>query len=198
MRLILASQSRARADLLRAAGYRFAQIPSTLDEPPPAPGADLIDHLAELARRKARAVAAQHPAAWVLGADTALALDGHLIGKPRNLRHAAAILGALAGRTHRLSTAVCIIGPHTGSRRGRQELTGVDTACVALRKWPAARIRRHVATLKPLAWAGAYALQEQGGAAIVAHIDGDPSTVIGLPMPIVDRLLIRLGYRPAW
>ena len=192
--LILASESQARAHLLQAAGYRFRQMPSGIAEPVPLRNVALSAHLIRLARWKAAAVAARHPDAYVLGADTALVMARRLIGKPRTLGEAADILTALAGQTHEIKTAVCVIAPAGRAGLNRGLLTGLDTAHVTLRAWSIGRIRRHVAATQPLAWAGAYAVQEKGSAVIVSRIEGDPSTVIGLPIDLVDDLLQRLGY----
>lgn len=179
--LILASRSPARAALLRGAGYVFRQVVADIAEPPPAPGEALMRYVRRLARLKAEAVASGHPDAWVLGADTALILDGRIVGKPATLRAAGVMLAALAGRTHRICSAACLIGPR--DRHGRRTTHNtVDTAWVTMRDWPATRIRAHVALTKPLHWAGAYAAQDPVSCSIVARIRGDLATVIGLPM----------------
>lgn len=191
-RLILASQSAGRARILRGAGYRFRQVASHADETIPL-SLGLEDAVQELARRKAEAVAGRFPDCWVLGSDTALDLDGRVIGKARDLADASRMLRRLCGRTHRISTAICVIAPATprGCRRMR---AGVDTARVTLRAWKSDQIRRYVRAVRPLACAGAYAVQEDG-AAIVERMDGDPSTVIGLPVSLLDRFLRQLGFR---
>jgi septum formation protein len=191
MQIILASQSKARAALLMAAGYRFRQAPSGIDEPEPVDGTDLDDHVRELARLKAEAVAQRYPAAAVIGADTALILGRQIIGKPASLAEAVRMLGRLGGRTHRISSAACVILPGRGKTGGRRVVELADTAHVRLRAWPAARLRAHVALTRPLNWAGAYAVQDALSAAIVERIDGDPATVIGLPMEKLDRVLRR-------
>ncbi len=191
MNLILASQSQGRAALLRAAGYRFRQIPSHIDEPAPHDGAHLDRHVVELALLKAQAVAIHYPRALVIGADTALIFGRKIIGKPNTLADAVRMLTGLAGRTHRISSAACVIFPET-KQGTRRVVTLVDTASVTLRRWPLARLRRHVALTRPLTWAGAYAVQDPHSAAIVARIQGDLATVIGLPMQGLDRILTRL------
>ncbi len=184
--LILASRSPARAALLCGAGYTFEQVVADCPEPPPAPGESLTRYVRRLARLKAETVAERFPAAWVLGADTALILEGRIIGKPADLRSATAMLMALAGRTHRICSAACLAGPC--DRNGRRAFhTTVDTAWVTLRDWPAPRIRAHVALTTPVHWAGAYAVQDPVSCAIVARIRGDLATVIGLPMTKLHR-----------
>ena len=179
--LILASRSPARAALLRGAGCTFQQVVAHIPEPPPAPGEALMRYVRRLARLKAEAVAERFPESWVLGADTALILNGRIIGKPANLRAAVAMLTMLAGRTHRICSAACLIGPR--DRHGRRPAhSTVDTAWVTMHDWSATRIRAHVALTRPLHWAGAYAVQDSVSCAIVARIRGDLATVIGLPM----------------
>ena len=191
MRLILASQSMARGALLTAAGYTFQTVFSNVVEPEPGENAHLEHHVLELAILKAKAVAARHPDAVVIGADTALILGHHIIGKPGSLAGAVRLLSALCGRTHRISSAACVIFPSTGSGKGRNMARLVDTAYVRLRRWTPERIRKHVAVTRPLAWAGAYAIQDPLSVAIVERIEGDPATVIGLPMKQLDRVLRR-------
>jgi len=189
MKLILASQSSGRAALLKAAGYRFRTIPSRIDEPEPVSGAHLERHVLELAILKARAVAVRHPDAIVIGADTALIFDRHIIGKPDSLDDACLMLKKLRGRKHRISSAACIIFPeHVKGGKRRMSML-VDTATVTLRKWSAERIRAHVALTRPLSWAGAYAVQDSYSVAIVERIDGDLATVIGLPLARLESVL---------
>lgn len=192
--LILASRSKARAALLRGAGCVFRQVVSGVPEPPPPRGTPLVAHVRALARLKAEAVACRFPDAWVIGSDTALVMDGHVIGKPRDLRDAAAMLRRLCGRTHRICSAACVIAPldRDGRRLAR---TVSQTAQVLLRDWPAERIRHHVRSTRPLRWAGAYAVQDPVSCAIVARIRGDLATVVGLPLDKVLALLPRACRR---
>ena len=180
--LILASQSAGRAALLKAAGYRFRQIPSRVEEPEPGEGTHLERYVLALAALKAKAVAERFPKAIVIGADTALILGRRVIGKPDTLADACRMLGELGGRRHRISSAACVIFPACGRGEKRRIVKRVDTAHVVLRKWEPGRIRRHVALTRPLAWAGAYAVQDAYSSAIVERIEGDLATVIGLPM----------------
>ncbi len=189
MQLILASQSKGRAALLKAAGYRFRQIPSRIEEPPPPEGAPLEQYVLELAILKAKAIAEKHPNAIVIGADTALILGRNVIGKPGTLAAARRMLALLGGRKHLISSAVCIIFPKRTPGGKSRILKVVDTAQVTLRKWSPARIQMHVALTRPLSWAGAYAVQDPFSAAIVERIDGDLATVIGLPWAKLEKVL---------
>lgn len=200
MKLILASRSRGRAALLKASGYVFDQIPSDIEEPAPHDGAHLERYVRQLAVAKAKAVARRHPRAIVVGADTALILGRRILGKPASMADATRMLAALAGRTHRISSAACVIFPAAGAGRRPETVTMIDTARVTLRRWPVPRLRRHVRLTRPLAWAGAYAVQDSHSAALVSRIRGDLATVIGLPMQALDRLLrhrVALARRPA-
>ena len=186
MRLILASKSEARARLLRSAGYAFRQVDSGVEETPPRRGEPLARYVARLARAKAMAAGAEFPESVVIGCDTALSLDGRIMGKPADLAGAVGMLASLAGRVHRLASALCVLGPRRG--RLRPVRVGVDVARVTIRAWSEARIRKYVMSVQPVGYAGAYALQSDG-AAIIERIEGDPSTVIGLPMSLVGKFL---------
>ena len=188
--LILASQSKGRAALLRSAGYAFHQIPAPIDEPAPPAGGHLDRYVLKLACLKAEAVAEAFPRAIVIGADTALIIGKTIIGKPGTLKEACRMLALLGGRKHRISSAACILFPAATPKGRRRIVRVVDTAHVVLRKWSPARIRAHVALTQPLSWAGAYAVQDSYSAAIVERIEGDLATVIGLPMRMVDRMLV--------
>jgi septum formation protein len=183
MKLVLASFSRARAELLRASGLEFTQEPSGVEERAYIPGEDPGAYVEYLAEQKAAAVAASFPESQIIGADTVLYMDGRTFGKPRDLEDAVQMLMVLSGRTHDLITGVCVI-----TAGGRRRLRGHDTVKVTMRQWSEAHIRRHVEIAKPLAYAGAYALQQEG-CVMVERLEGDPNTVIGLPLGMVERML---------
>jgi septum formation protein len=183
MNLILASFSKARAELLRAAGYEFTQSPSGVHERAFVPGEDPGAYVTTLARQKAEAVATQFPDAVVLGADTVLYMDGQTIGKPVDIEDAVRMLTLLAGRTHQLFTGICVIKPGQDAPR-----TAHDIVEVTMRDWSEAQIRKHVEVANPLHYAGAYALQQEG-CVLIERMVGDPNTVIGLPMGMVETLL---------
>ena len=189
MNLILASQSKGRAALLTAAGIRFRQIPSQAREPAPAKGENLERHVLALACLKAEAVARRYPRAIVIGADTALILGEKIIGKPKSLADARRMLAQLGRRPHRISSAACVLIPSKIKGQPPRCVKLVESATVTLRRWTPARLRKHVALTRPLAWAGAYAVQDPCSAAIVQHIEGDLAPVIGLPLEGVLRTL---------
>ncbi|MGE5554482.1 MAG: Maf family protein [Betaproteobacteria bacterium] len=184
--LILASASPRRRELLRLLGHPFRTVPSRALEPP-FPGGDPAEYVVELARAKARQVAAgRRRPATVLGADTVVVLDDRVFGKPRDGGEAAAMLEALAGRAHRVITGVVLVAPDG------EEAASVQTK-VTFRPLTAAQIARYVATGEPLDKAGAYAIQGRG-AVLVTGLDGDYFNVVGLPVATVAELLARRGY----
>ncbi len=190
--LILASASPGRAGLLRAAGFRFRQIPSAIPEPPRPAHQPIRRYLLDLAAAKARAVARRYPRHFVVGADTVLEFKGRLLGKAADPREALALLQELRGQSHRIWTAVCLIAP-TPARGTRPLLRFIDAAEVALRAWSDSQLRRYIQTARPFYCAGAYAVQDEG-LALVRSIRGDIGTVIGLPIDRVAHNLVRLGY----
>jgi len=177
-RLILASASPRRSDLLRQLGLEFVVIVAKVEEIAPA---HLSPHeTAQInAYRKARAVAKKHPDDLVLGADTIVCLGAQIFGKPANLAEAEEMLLALQGQTHEVVTGVCLVG----WRSRRQRLFAVSTT-VTFQPLDRAAIRRYLEKVNPLDKAGAYAIQEHGDW-IVREISGSFSNVVGLP---VERL----------
>lgn len=192
--IILASQSPRRRDLLNQIGVSFTVDVAAIDEPAvldallPLPDS-LKSQWPEiavkaLAEEKAAAVLARHPEDWVLGADTVVALDGEIIGKPHSPEEAEEMLLKLAGREHTVYTGVCLT-----SAQGRK--TFVDSAQVTF--YPADHfykdfITEYIASGSPLDKAGAYGIQD-GGVTLIRQITGDYTTVMGLPAPRVRRLL---------
>jgi septum formation protein len=185
-RLWLASASPRRRALLLELGLRFNVESPEIDEAT-LPGETPDRTVARLARIKAEKVAANHPAAFALGADTLVALQGKSLGKPRDVAEARAMLASLSGQRHAVWTAVAL------ARVGRPTLVRAVVARVAFRQISAQEIAAYVATGEPLDKAGAYALQ--GGArAFVAALEGEESTVIGLPLATTRELLAAAGF----
>lgn len=175
-RLVLASGSPRRAELLGAAGFSFDVRPSGVAEAPFRGGS-----VAEYAESLARAKAASVPGDLVLGADTVVTLDGVVLGKPADRDDAASMLSRLSGRRHDVITGVAL--NHGGVLRWAHA-----RAEVTFRPLSHGEIAAYVASGEAMDMAGAYAIQ--GGAAdFVASLEGDRDTVVGLPVALVRRLL---------
>ncbi|MBA3831940.1 MAG: septum formation protein Maf [Chthoniobacterales bacterium] len=189
LRFILASGSPRRRELLGEAGYHFEVVAPKIAELSP----DALT-LREITRwnafRKGLAVARAHPDAVVLAADTLVALDREIIGKPADLAEARCILTRLSGRHHTVSTGV-FLGRLAS---GRSETFSVVSR-VVFKKMSAQQIEAYLREVEPLDKAGAYAAQGRGRA-IVARIAGSRSNVIGLPLEKIRPALARFGLRP--
>lgn len=187
--IILASASQRRSQLLAQIGVRHAHSPMDLDEtlrpgePPGAYVARLAREKAEAAQR-AQAAGATEP---VLAADTAVVLDGRVLGKPADEDDCVAILGALAGRTHEVLTGVALLC--AGRLREAQSASRVSFRAIS-----EAECRRYWATGEPAGKAGAYAIQGRG-AVFVARLEGSHSGVMGLPLFETAALLDAAGVR---
>jgi septum formation protein len=182
-RLLLASQSPRRASLLQQMGLDFEVQPADVDEAP-LPDEDAIHYVDRLAKTKAQS---QWRAGFVhLGADTIVVLDGELLGKPRDERHAAQMLMRLAGRSHQVATGVAVFD-------GEQLLSEVVMTTVTFRSIDSQDAESYWATGEPADKAGGYALQGIGGV-FVTTIDGSYSNVIGLPLAETEQLLAAIGF----
>jgi len=183
-RLILASASPRRSELLRSLDVEFDVLPSHTPELH-----DLRFTAAELcainARRKAEEISAKHEDRVVLGADTLVTLRGALFGKPSDLTEASAMLSALSGQTHQVLTAVCLLW------RAQHRLeTFVDETSVTFRELTPEVIRLYLQAVPVLDKAGAYGIQERGDM-LVERIEGSLTNVIGLPLEKLADALIR-------
>lgn len=185
--LFLASQSPRRAELLARLGVSFDVL--TLDLPEHRqPGEPALEYVCRVAREKAEAgfqQVADQPGAIVLGADTEVILDDVVFGKPTDAKDAAGMLQRLAGRTHRVASAVSLVD----AGRQAQVLNVSEVTFGALT--PAA-IDRYVATGESMGKAGAYAIQGSGEA-FITHLSGSYSGVMGLPLHDAARLLEQFG-----
>ncbi|MFH1024274.1 MAG: Maf family protein [Planctomycetota bacterium] len=187
-RILLASESPRRKFLLKRLGLRFRVAPSRLDESTVrgAPRARAM----RLSREKARVVAARHPGALVIAADTVVALAGKCLGKPRSPREARSMLAILAGRTHSVITGFTVMDAATG-----KSVTRAITTRVRLRPLSRREIAAYAATREPLGKAGGYAIQGRG-AGFVRDISGDFDNVVGLPIAALARALAEFGVHP--
>jgi len=186
MRIVLASASPRRLDLLRSLGLDVDVIPSGYDEPP-LKGLSPRELATTHAEQKCAAVLSQIPPELPLvAADTVVELDGRPFGKPRTLDEARAMLEQLSGRTHCVHTAFAVA--YAGRRTVECETTGVTFFRLARDE-----IEAYLSTGEPLDKAGAYGIQGYG-ATLVERIDGDFYTVMGLPVARLVRTLRRLGF----
>jgi septum formation protein len=186
VRVILASSSPRRRDLLTMIGIAHEVMPADVDETYP-PGEPPIAHAERLAREKGAVLAARAPEAVVIAADTIVVIDGAVLGKPRDDAEAAQMLRRLSGRTHTVFTAVAVA-------RGARMESGVEAVTVTFRALDDATIAAYIATKEPMDKAGAYGIQGYG-AAIVERIDGDYFAVMGLAIGRMLALLKRVGVR---
>ena len=183
--LLLASASPRRAELLRAAGIRFEAVPADVDERL-LEGEDADAYVRRLATDKATRIAITHPGRPVLGADTAVVVDGEVLGKPRDAAEAASMLGRLSGRSHQVLTGVCLIDAGGGSE------TAFATTTVEFRPLTPAEIDDYVASGEPMDKAGAYAIQS-GAGPFVTRLHGPYDNVVGLPVALIQAMCERRG-----
>ena len=185
-RIVLASQSPRRRELLTLVGLAHEVIPADIDEsalPEEAPAA----HAERLAREKALALSVEHPDALTVAADTIVVIDGLILGKPRDRDDAHRMLALLSGRTHTVFTAVAV-------GRGSEVVSAVEDVAVTFRPLDAGEIDAYIATGEPMDKAGAYGIQGYG-ATIVERIDGDFFAVMGLALVRLVGLFERMGWR---
>jgi septum formation protein len=195
VRLILASASPRRQELLARLGLPFEVRPSGLDETL-LPGVAASSLVMTLARAKARGVADRVRAAGaepavILGADTLVVLDGRPLGKPASPEDARGMLRALRGRAHQVVTGVALC-----EVPGEREAAEAVTSDVVMWPYSDAEIDAYVASGEPDDKAGAYAVQGVGGR-LVARVDGCYTNVVGLPLGTTARLLREFGLTPA-
>jgi septum formation protein len=189
VRLILASASPRRAELLRAAGIEVDVRPADVDESVEA-GEGAEQYASRVALAKARAISQHVPDRFVLGADTVVVVDDRLLGKPTDSADARQMLRMLSGRTHRVITAVVLIrgaGLAGEIVDARIERTGVEFAALTNEE-----IEWYSATGEPMDKAGGYAIQGLASR-FVTRIEGSYSNVVGLPVSLVYGMCKRAG-----
>ena len=185
-KVILASQSPRRRELLTLVGIAHEVRPADIDETYLA-GERPRAHAERLAREKALTLSVEHPDALTVAADTIVVVDGLILGKPRDADDARRMLAMLSGRTHTVFTAVAV-------GRGHEVVSAVEDVAVTFRPIDARTIDAYIATGEPMDKAGSYGIQGYG-ATIVERIDGDYFAVMGLPVVRLVRLLERVGVR---
>ena len=188
MRLILASASSRRAEILRSAGIVFESLSVGIDETPW--HSEAPNHLVRrLAQAKAAAAADRvSGAAIVLGADTEVVVDGEVLGKPIADHDACEMLRRLSGRVHEVITGLDLIRLPDRATRSEQEVTRVTFAALS-----AEEINGYVATGEPFDKAGGYAIQGRAGR-FITRVEGCYFNVVGLPLSRLCRALLELGW----
>lgn len=187
MRLVLASTSRYRRELLGRLRLPFEVARPEADETP-RPGEAPAALAARLAEAKAAAVAALEPGAWVLGSDQVAELDGTPLGKPGGREAAIAQLAAMSGRTVAFHTGVCLL------RAGAAPMAAADTTRVRFRELARDEIERYVDAEQPFDCAGSFKSEGLGIALFEAIETTDPSALVGLPLIATAALLRRAGF----
>jgi len=183
--LVLASASPRRAELLAAAGFVFEVRPQEVDEAI-WPGESPSDYVLRVACEKVRN-ARRKSGTIVVGADTAVVIDGLVLGKPRDDGEAASMLKRLSGRTHEVLTGLAV--------EGDRLLTGVASTSVRFLPLEDEEIAWYVASGEPKDKAGAYAIQGLASR-FVDRIDGSYANVVGLPIALVYEMMKRAGWAP--
>lgn len=185
MRLILASASPRRRELLTQVGLTFDVIPAHIDETRRT-SEDPATYVQRLALEKAQTIHARHPDAFVLGADTTVEVDGHALEKPSDRADAERMLRALSGRTHHVQTGIALLSPSA-------TLTHLETTAVTFSPIDETDLQHYLDSGEPYDKAGAYGIQGYA-ARWIPRIDGDYFNVMGLPLAATVRLLKELDY----
>lgn len=189
MSIILASQSPRRRELLAQMGVPQFEVVPALGEEIASPGLSPAQLVEVLSRQKAEEVAVQAgPDDVVIAADTVVAVDGQVLGKPHSIQQAHEMLSALSGREHTVYTGVTVC-------RGGQILTQHEATAVRFRPLTAQEIDAYIATGEPMDKAGSYGIQGRG-ALLVEGISGDYFNVVGLPVCRLGRMLTQFGVDP--
>ena len=185
MKIVLASQSPRRKELLGRMGLEFVTQASKIDESA-FDGLEAWELVATLSREKAQWIARQLDGeTLVIGADTVVVRDGAALGKPKDAEDAVAMLLSLSGRDHQVCTGVTVC-------RGDRVLTQVEETQVTFRELTEAEVRQYVSTGEPMDKAGAYGIQGLVGL-LVEGIRGDYSNVVGLPVCRLGQMLKDFG-----
>lgn len=187
-RLILASGSQGRRELMARHGYAFEVMPSNIDEPTEARLGDCRHYVAELAWLKAAAIAPKVEDAIIIAADTVGWLDGKVIGKPEGEADARRIIKSLSGHVHELWTGVCL-----WRKPGDVQVTWQELSRVEMKSLGEMEIENYLQTRKWEGCSGAYAIQMPVDP-YLSVIEGSTSNVIGLPMESLGRNLALIGY----
>jgi len=181
-KIVLASASPRRAEILRAAGWDFAALPANADESL-RQGEAAATYVERVALDKARFVTAQLQTGVVAGADTTVVIGAQILGKPRDATDAQEMLGVLQDRWHQVLTGIAVINCRSAQSTVAHEVTRVKFAPMTN-----AEIDWYVATGEPMDKAGAYGIQGLG-ARFIERVEGDYLNVVGLPLRLLYRLV---------
>ena len=189
MKLILASQSPRRKELLSQLGVSFETCPADIDETPLA--SELPEeYVVRMAVEKAQVISNRFPESWILGSDTSVILDGVIMGKPENETDALNMLSSLSGKTHQVLTAVALVCQ-------QQVKTRLVSTDVVFRDISPELAKAYWETGEPADKAGSYGIQGMGGM-LVRSIEGSYSSVVGLPLAETADLLMDIGIEGWW
>ena len=186
-KLILASQSPRRLELLKQNTDQFEVVPSSVEEKIDY-GLRPEENVRILARAKAENVAKDYPDCWVIGADTLVTLHQEILGKPVDIPDAQRMLRRLSGKEHRVATGICVVGPD-------KTLENAVTSRVRFKSLTDEEIESYVETGEPMDKAGAYAIQGKGSF-MISDFSDSKTNIIGLPLDELKELLRKAGYPP--
>jgi septum formation protein len=187
-KIVLASQSPRRVELLKEIFTQFEVAPSSIEEVLD-PGLRPEANAQNLARAKARSIAPNFPDCWVIGADTLVTLDHEIFGKPEDEEDAKRILKKISGREHTVVTGICVVGP-------KKTLDKAVVSQVKIKPLTDQEIEDYIATGEPMDKAGAYAIQGKGSF-MVRSFSGSKNNIIGLPLDEL-KILLKKTYHPTY
>lgn len=185
-RLVLASSSPRRCELLKQLGLEFDVNPSDVEENV-IPGESPREHVIRLARAKALEVGNRYPDAWVIGADTIVYVNGIILGKPKNREEAMEMLRLINGKEHRVLTGVSVYH----HKKGKSEYEAVETV-VKVKPLTTGEMNWYIHTGEPFDKAGGYGIQGIGSF-MIESINGSYTNVVGLPLCELMQMLVRMG-----
>ena len=187
-KIVLASQSPRRVELLKEISSQFEVAPSSIEEVLD-PGLRPEENAQNLARAKAESIAPSFPDCWVIGADTLVTLDHEIFGKPEDKEDAKRILKKLSGREHTVVTGICVVGPE-------KSLDKAVVSQIKIKPLTDQEIEDYIATGEPMDKAGAYAIQGKGNF-MVRSFSGSKNNIIGLPLDEL-KILLKKTYHPTY
>jgi septum formation protein len=186
MRIVLASTSPRRQELLSLLGLPFHIVPPTCEEKL-SPNLPPSEQTRQISRDKAQSVASHHPQDMVIGSDTVIEIEGQLLGKPENMQEAETMLRHLRGKCHQVHTGVAIIQQATNV-----SIDFVETTHVWIKPFDEQTLKTYLATEESLGKAGAYSIQGEGSQ-LIEKIEGDYPTIVGLPLWKTAKVLEEQG-----